>query len=179
MKRMCFGMYFVRMRVRIPLAELFLIRSCARHGLVYKVMLIYNKVSDWVDDDVEYCYQITDEELGMICSLKSDDIYNHLVKSIDVMTPLGATKFIPCIMLGKLEISVQINYQLWSMRDDNNMRDDNSPITRAEFDKLVPNTDYWNIDVRIRYDGKPFVPATQMSLQNICDFLGMSIIGDE
>ena len=82
-------------------------------------------------------------------------------------------------MLGKLEISVQINYQLWSMRFDNHMENDNSPITRAEFDELVPHTDYWNIDVRIRYDGKPFVPATQMSLQNICDFLGMSIIGND
>lgn len=141
-------------------------------------MLIYNKVQDW-DEDVEYCYQITDEELQMICNLKSDDIYKHLSESIGIMTPLGKTKFIPCIMLGKLEISVQINYQLWSSRVDNHMNGDNSPITRAEFDKLVPNTDYWNIDVRIRYDGKPFVPATQMSLQDICDFLGMSIIGEE
>ena len=39
MKRICFCMYFVRMRVRILLAELFLIRSCARHGLVYWIML--------------------------------------------------------------------------------------------------------------------------------------------
>lgn len=140
-------------------------------------MFIYNNVQYW-SDDVEYCYKITDDELKMICELNADYIYKHLEKSLGVMTPLGCTKLIPCIMIGKLEISVQINYQLWSLRQDLNMLDDNSPITREEFDTLVPSNDYKNIDVRIRYDNQPFVHATQMSLQEICDLLGMSIIGE-
>lgn len=139
-------------------------------------MVIFNKEEDFRGNSFEYCYEITDEELKQICGLEPEDILNHMKKSIGFMTPTGKSRFIPCIMLGKLEISVQINYQLWSMRMDANLSMD-TPITKEEFDELVPNIDHWNIGVRIRYDGKPFIPATQMSLRCICEFLGDHIIG--
>lgn len=138
-------------------------------------MMIFNQ-DDW--DDYYFRYHITDDELRMICELTPTDILAHMKKSIGVITPLGATKLIPCIMLGKLEISVQINYQLWSMRQDLERGDDNSPISIEEFNQLVPNINHRNIDVRIRYDEAPFLPATQMSLSGICDFIGSSIIGE-
>lgn len=136
-------------------------------------------MDEW--NDVEYCYDVTDEELDLIGKLTIDDIHEHMKKSIGIMTPTGKTKLIPCIMLGKLEISVQINYQLWSLRLDRGRDEDNSPITQEEFDELVTQHIYnwsaYNLDVRIRYDGKPFVLATQMSMQEICWTLGKSIIG--
>lgn len=138
------------------------------------------KKDEWYDD-VVYCYEITDEECEMIGNLTIDDIHEHMKQAIGVMTPCGKSKFIPCIMLGKLEISVQINYQLWSLRDDEGRVKDNSPITADEFDKLVTqkmhNCRCWNLDVRMRYDGKPFINATQMSMQDICWELNCSIIG--
>ena len=138
-------------------------------------MWIYNK-DDYFSDEVEYCYEITERELKMITELKPEDLLQHMKQAIGVMTPLGKTKLIPCVILGKIEISIQINYQLWSLRDDRG-RNDNKPITQEELYRLVPNTTCRNIDVRIRYDNKPFVPATQMSLNEICNLLEMSIIG--
>jgi hypothetical protein len=140
-------------------------------------MFIFNKEEDFWDGVIEYCYEITDDELKQICDLKPEDILNHMKKSVGVLTPTGQSKFIPCIMLGNLEISVQISYQLWSMRTDANLSM-NAPITQEEFDVLVPNIDHRNIDVRILYAKKTFIPATQMSLREICDFLGESIIGE-
>jgi hypothetical protein len=132
---------------------------------------------DYFGNHEVFCHSISDDELRQICELKPEDILAHMEKSIGKMTPLGPSKFIPAIMLGKLEISVQINYQLWSEREDGG-RLMEPPITRQEFDILVPDVHYRNIDVRVLYDGRPFIKPTQMSLKGLCDCLGEAIIGD-
>lgn len=73
---------------------------------------------------------------------------------------ISENKFIPCIEIGKLCVSCQINYQVWSLRMDrlneqgkydydNKYFEKN--VTEEEFSKVLPDNDKM-IDVKVVYD---------------------------
>ena len=125
---------------------------------------VWNENGEYSYEDVEYVYQATDKEVEFLKTIDVPYMYNHMKESIGKMTPTGMSKLIPPISFGCIEISLQINYQLWSMRVDNHRDHDNSPITKEEFDLLVDVAGEKHIDVRVRYNGLPLIKATQMSL---------------
>lgn len=125
---------------------------------------VWNENGEYSYEDVEYVYQATDKEVEFLKTIDVSYMYNHMKESIGKMTPTGMSKLIPPISFGCIEISLQINYQLWSMRVDNHRDHDNSPITKEEFDFLVDERGEKYIDVRVRYNGQPLIKATQMSL---------------
>lgn len=125
---------------------------------------VWNENGEYSYEDVEYVYQATDKEVEFLKTIDVSYMYNHMKESIGKMTPTGMSKLIPPISFGCIEISLQINYQLWSMRVDNHRDHDNSPITEEEFDFLVDVAGEKYIDVRVRYNGLPLINATQMSL---------------
>lgn len=125
---------------------------------------VWNENGEYSYEDVEYVYQATDKEVEFLKTIDVSYMYNHMKESIGKMTPTGMSKLIPPISFGCIEISLQISYQLWSMRVDNHRDHDNSPITEEEFDFLVDVAGEKYIDVRVRYNGLPLINATQMSL---------------
>ena len=125
---------------------------------------VWNENGEYSYEDIERVYHATDKEVEFLKSIDVLYMYNHMKQSVGRMTPTGMSKFIPPIVCGGIEISLQINYQLWSIRFDSNRDKDNSPITEEEFDLLVDVAGEKYIDVRVRYNGLPLIMATQMSL---------------
>lgn len=91
---------------------------------------------------------------------------------------VGKDKFIPCIEIGDLSVSCQINYQVWSRRSDKiyerNIYDGEEyhnemckNITAEEFNAVLPDDDSW-MDVRIAY-GKVRCFLGQMSINEVAD----------
>lgn len=148
---------------------------------IRKVMFYYDDEYNYETgqyEQVEFAYQITDKEAEFLRAISVEQMYQHMRQAIGVMTPMKETKFIPTIKCGGIEISLQINYQLWSMRYDNNS-EDNSPITEEEFDKLVDKDGTHAIDVRVRYEGKQFIKATTMCLCQIEEELNNCVCEEE
>ena len=82
-------------------------------------MRLYYKYKDWDWSDVIGSVEITDEEGVEISELTPQKLYNFIKQeSIGKMTPLGRTRFLPCYQIGRIKISMQISYYLWSKRDD-------------------------------------------------------------
>ena len=75
---------------------------------------------------------------------------------------ISNNKFIPCIEVGKLCVSCQINYQVWSLRTDrlheqgkyvyNNNEYLEKNVTEEEFNAVLPDNEKM-IDVKVSYDG--------------------------
>ena len=130
-------------------------------------------------EQVEFAYQITEKEAEFLKAISVEQMYQHMRHAIDVMTPLKESKFIPPIVCDGIEISLQINYQLWSMRYDNGHSKDNSPITKEEFNKLVDKDGGNTIDIRVRYKGKQFIKATTMCLYQVEERLNNCVREEE
>lgn len=129
---------------------------------------VYNGVTDKYEMiQFERTYQVTEEEAKFLESISVEFMYNHMKQAVNTMTPLGTSKYIPPILFGGIEISLQINYQLWSLRYNNRRQDDDAPITKEEFDKLLDEDGCSAIDVRVLYKGKPFIKATTMCLAEL------------
>lgn len=125
---------------------------------------VWNENGEYSYEDIERVYHATDKEVEFLKSIDVLYMYNHMKQAVGRMTPMGMSKFIPPIVCEGIEISLQINYQLWSIRFDSNRDKDNSPITEEEFDLLVDVAGEKYIDVRVRYNGNLLIKATQMSL---------------
>lgn len=76
---------------------------------------------------------------------------------------IGDDKFIPCIKIGKLVVSCQINYYVWSLRVDRMAEQGiydgdlyseelRNPTTEEEFNEVLPDNDSL-MDVKVTYDG--------------------------
>lgn len=127
-------------------------------------------IDEWEDEWATI--DITDEDAEVFFNLNQDDIYEHLKKSVGVVTPVGKTKLVPRYNVGKLSISVQFAYYLWSKRTDESGRYndfDESPITQEEFIKIVGSdaNDTHILDVMVEWDGKRILPPTQMKLHDL------------
>lgn len=143
-------------------------------GLVLEIMRYIGYIIDWFDDEWA-TIDITDEDAEVFFKLSQDDIYEHLKKSIGVVTPYGASKLVPRYNIGKLSISVQFAYYLWSKRADekDGWSVDDSPITQEEFIEIV-GSDANNthlLDVMVEWDGTRILPPTQMKLHDLVSHL--------
>lgn len=73
-----------------------------------------------------------------------EKLLDHLRSGIGSMTPLEHTKILPCFQIGELELSMQLNYQLWSYRYDRltDWRKDvsNHPMKESEFQEIMGET---------------------------------------
>ena len=68
-----------------------------------------------------------------IMNTTAEDILAHLKEGI-------GTRFLPSLYFGDLELSLQLNYNLWRIRSDkkDSYKDiDNSPMTQAEFNQII------------------------------------------
>lgn len=130
--------------------------------------------------DIEKTVAISNKEATSIIKLTPKMLYEHLQKGIGKVTPKGVTKFLPTYKLGKLKISLQYAYYLWSYRDDLGIYENtnsygaglicNNPITKKEFNHIIPNIDTL-IDVQVMYDKEPVIQATQMSIREVVEKL--------
>lgn len=128
---------------------------------------------------MEFAYQITEKEAEFLRAINVEQMYQHMRQAIGVMTHRGDSKFIPTIDCGGIEISLQINYQLFSLRYDEERFEDNSPITEEEFDKLVHRDGSSRIDVRVQYEGKQFIKATTLYMWEIEEKLANCVYEEE
>lgn len=117
---------------------------------------------DW--NDWYFCYRVTPKEVSFIRNLTPNQVYQHVRQCIGKMTMFGSSKLIPQLVCDNIRISVQINYQLWSMRGGSMDYSTDTPITEEEFNKLVPKSCDSFIDVRVQYGDNLLIPPTQMTI---------------
>lgn len=152
---------------------------------------------EWDSDDnlvlvnrtcIEYLDDATIGEIKMLRGkvsdeheIKTDWLYEFLRKnSVGIMTEGGEGKFIKCLRLGELDVSMQLAYRLYRLRDD---RDTNyeigkegyEPMTEEEFSSLFPEGEnsYTSVDICIwnNVTKKTYQNATQANLREIDNFL--------
>lgn len=73
--------------------------------------------------------------------ITKEKLLNHLKNGIGSVTPLESTKFLPRFEIGELELSMQLNYQLWCYRRERlaNFHDEisNHPMEEREFAEIM------------------------------------------
>lgn len=126
----------------------------------------------YCDDDNQWDTvekEIEQSDLDILAKITREDILRHLSQCIGKMTPRGETKFIDCMEIGNVTLSMQLSYQLDCLRDKNccmrnygtsefvrkNDERYNEPITEKEFGKLTENDDC-RMDIFIAIGGYGF-----------------------
>ena len=138
--------------------------------------------------DSEYLDKATIDEIKMFRGKVSDEheiktswLYNFLHKnSVGIMTEGGDERFIKCLRLGELDVSMQLAYRLYCLRSDRDPnyeigKDGYKPMTEEEFSSLFPdgeNSDtYVDICIWNNVTKKTYQNATQANLREIDNFL--------
>lgn len=140
------------------------------------ILQYWKDTIDWDDlsDSSELIIRKIDKsEFFKIKNISTEYVLKHLKQSIGILTPRGKSKFIPAIKVGNFEISVQISYNLWSHRLLEDRDDDNSPMSRYEFESIMLDSRY---DVRVKYSDEVILPPTLMSVDVLCDELQRMVI---
>lgn len=132
--------------------------------------------------------ELTDEIESEFKEWTREEIRQFLYDNcVNVRACVGEDKFIPCIEIGDLNISCQINYQVWNRRSNklyerniydgeeyhNEMRKN---ITDEEFNAVLPNDESW-MDVRI-VCGEARCFLGQMSINEVADIFER-LVSDE
>ena len=138
--------------------------------------------------DSEYLDKATIDEIKMFRGkvideneIKTGWLYKFLHKnSVGIMTEGGDGKFIKCLRLGELDVSMQLAYRLYflrSVRDKNYEigKDGYKPMTEEEFASLFPDGEnsgtYVDICIWNNVTKKTYQNATQANLREIDNFL--------
>lgn len=113
--------------------------------------------------------------------IKTDWLFKFLHKnSVGIMAEGGDKKFIKCLRLGELDVSMQLAYRLYCLRSDRdpNYRigeDGYKAMTEEEFASLFPNGEdsdtYVDICIWNNVTKKTYQNATQANLRDIDNFL--------
>lgn len=84
-------------------------------------------------------YYLDSTTLEAMQEITADTLYQHLRKAIGKVTPRGETKLLPYLKVGELTLSLQLNYQLWYLRQEKSQYEDvdYSPMTKAEFNTII------------------------------------------
>ena len=138
--------------------------------------------------DSEYLDKATIDEIKMFRGkvideneIKTGWLYKFLHKnSVGIMTEGGDGKFIKCLRLGELDVSMHLVYRLYclrSVRDQNYEigKDGYKPMTEEEFASLFPDGEnsgtYVDICIWNNVTKKTYQNATQANLREIDNFL--------
>ena len=138
--------------------------------------------------DSEYLDKATIDEIKMFRGkvideneIKTGWLYKFLHKnSVGIMTEGGDGKFIKCLRLGELDVSMQLAYRLYCLRSvsDQNYeigKDGYKPMTEEGFASLFPDGEnsgtYVDICIWNNVTKKTYQNATQANLREIDNFL--------
>ena len=108
------------------------------------------------DDNIFRFYvEVSDESIELCKSIEARDIYYYIKKYIGIVTHSGKSKFIPRLQFGDIEASVQVSYQLYSLRFDKQTEYgpvDNSPMTEEEFYEIMGHSpeDDKRVDIKFK-----------------------------
>lgn len=145
------------------------------------IVLVNRTDSEYLDDATigeikMFRGKVSDEN-----EIKTDWLYEFLRKnSVGIMTEGGEGKFIKCLRLGELDVSMQLSYNLFRLRSDRDpnyeiWKDGYKPMTEEEFASLFPygdNSDtYVDICIWNNVTKKKYQNATQANLREIDNFL--------
>lgn len=105
------------------------------------------KLYDWDEEEyVESSIYLEEATLEALKGITEETIYNHLKSAIGKVTVNNDTKYLPCLEIGEIALSIQLSYQLWSIRQEGNsdyFDFPNEPMTEAEFNYLISDYDDW------------------------------------
>lgn len=119
---------------------------------------------DEVYKEYEYEMPLSVEDMESLISWTPEKIRTFLYENCVGIRPcVGNEKFIPCIEIGKLRASLQVNYYVWSIRSEKlfergvhygNKYDEEMEkmTTKEEFNQVIPDNETY-IDVKFDYDG--------------------------
>lgn len=117
----------------------------------------------------KYCEDMdfTDEEIQGLKSLTIESLYQHLKNQIGHMNTAGDTRFIPQMEIGRIRISMQLQYYLWCLREDNHT-DHDKPMSEEEFNTIVGDAPFNPlVDIFIGFDKYILWNAGQAHLSEI------------
>ena len=134
---------------------------------------------DWhgnVDEEIVRC-EFTDDEMRQIGEMTADKLYayvhDHVVDKMN--TKAGSDLyFVPRLNIGKLSLSLQTGYYIWSLRETDQLHDldcakaHTETITEIEWERAIIGTSSI-IDVMINYDRKQLM-CGQMNFDNLAEF---------
>lgn len=113
--------------------------------------------------------------------IKTDWLFKFLHKnSVGIITEAGEKRFIKCLRIGELDVSMQLAYSLYCLRSDRdpNYRigeDEYEAMTEEEFAALFPDGEdsdtYVDICIWNNVTKKTYLNATQANLCDIDNFL--------
>lgn len=125
---------------------------------------------DWYDEKyVKSSIYLDNSTLEALKQVTEETIYNHLKSAIGKVTPLNDTKYLPCLEIGEIALSIQLNYQLWSIRQEGHTDYadfPNEPMTEAEFYQLIADYDDW-FDFLAWKDNRTLFDATSTSINRL------------
>lgn len=126
------------------------------------------------------------------CEIKSDWLIKFLHdNSVGKVSDSGSNRFIKCLRLGELEISMQLSYQLFKLRDSTHPGyfssclngGDAKLMTEEEFQKIInkeaPSETYIDVCIWNNVNGEEYQRATQMRIWEIDNFLREIIYKNE
>lgn len=118
---------------------------------------------------------------GEVCGesdIKSDWLIKFLHDhAVGKVSDNGSNRFIKCLRLGELEISMQLSYQLFKLRDSTHPGYFSSSklMTEEEFQKIInkeaPSETYIDVCIWNNVNGEEYQRATQMRIWEIDNFL--------
>lgn len=142
----------------------------------------YSRIYDWYEGEtqtVSRSVELTDEEAAKLQAMTPESIIDYLRShcvGICNTVPGQDKYFIPCMEFGTLRASLQVNYYVWSVRDDNPDADNEALITAEEFAAVCSGPDSV-LDVAFSLDGRQICMG-QMKVSEVCEFFNALVGGD-
>lgn len=135
---------------------------------------------NWNDEESEREIVVDDLHQDVLRSWTSQKIYDYVRENcVGKCNTMSGTEeyYLPCIKIGKLMLSVQVNYRIWSDRTDRHfgVKEHAMMITGVEFDNCI-NTET-QIDLAISYNERRLM-CGQASMEQISRFLSNLADGD-
>lgn len=128
-------------------------------------------VYDWGEDYVcSQVLEINEQEVAQLRAMTSEAIIaylrDHCVGKCNTV-PGQELYFIPVMQFGTLKASLQVNYYVWSLRDD--LRKSQEPLIEPEEFAAVCKGPDSVLDVAFSLDGHR-ISCGQMKVREVCEF---------
>lgn len=142
----------------------------------------FTVIDDW-NDNQEYHHTVegTEEDFQRMRNMTPDDLLKYLhdecVGKCNTK-PRSEQYFIPKLVFGNMKVSAQVNYYLWSDRDDRDYDFDHTKIITEEEFSARYNNYYEAIDVMILVNDSK-AACGSMYIYKLTDFINQVAWGCE
>ena len=133
----------------------------------------FSRIYDWYEEEtyeVSRSVELTDQQAKELEAMTPEALIGYLKShSVGICNTVSGQEkyFIPCLQFGALRASLQVNYYVWRLRD-NQHKSQEPVITAEEFDAVCSNQSSV-LDVAF-YLGDMCISMGQMKVLEVCNF---------